>query len=757
MGYGGMLLRDMAETDPSSDSISSRFVFAGFNVLAPAEVAFMDKLHEEGRLEVCWDIPEANLKNGLDPAGHFIRKWRKKPWPVLSPLAERIEKETQVEVVSSPSMVASVRWAGEELSRIHAETGSLEDTAVILADEAMIGPLLDALPAIVDKVNVTMGVPMKGHLVYHAVERFVQLHIEAERFQVATGSWKYEREGLLEWVEAWSALFNASLWSDLRAGWARENQAFIDPATIEMEGGQALLKELLGPRPARDVLGALASYFGTVEGLSGLRQGLVSRVADLLDTLLFRLEAYRHVEDWSTIWSFFRSMLQQERIPFLGEPHAGLQVMGLMESRALDFDRIIILGMNEGNIPKARNHRSFIGEDLRLFYKLPSPMEEEAGFAYYFYRLFGHSREMYLCHEQMDDLGAGEPSRYLLQLMQSPREYLPKLNVARKAIKIARPKVKPPSLSIPRNATVAEALCDYLTSRISFTGISKYNQCPLDFLQSTVFDIREEQGAISLENNDIGDIVHGVIEDLFLKMMGEDQKPFTLDEEALNWMKDAWPRYYSAFIDRKAMGDRASIGEGALAADIANQMLERFFITELARLKASTASHITGIETNARGGKLKVEHRLGEDTMTLGFKAKMDRIEEWQGRTWLLDYKTGRVDDKKLKLMDISEDDIFDPEKSKVLQLLYYAWFHWRQTREVAIPAIIAMGGSSMERVRLNMGKGRPFELSAEGLEVFERRLFDKLTEIWTKPCFDHDEETGRYCDLCPDRAAPAW
>jgi len=752
VGYGGMLLKAMTERQewPKEFRGIQMFLIAGFNVLAPAEVEFMDGLHQEGRLQVAWDYPEAIVNNPDDPASHFMRKWLRKPWNKATLITDpSAMTTTEVGIHASPNVVSSVRWVGEEVSRILDEEGRADGIAIILADEGMLGPLLDALPKDLDGVNVTMGIPLKGHSVFQLVEAFMHMQLDALRYWRLSGEFRLSAKSLVDLIHALQAMGAGEGLVEARRRLGSDGISHLSLASIEelpwpedfppfiqSDNGHGLLDSLL------NVL-----TFSNPESMED--SAMVDRVKTLVQGLKRSLKEYDFVQEPEIVWSFLRSTLSREQIPFIGEPLAGLQVLGLMESRALDYKHIFMLGANEDKLPRARNYKTFLPYDLRMAYGLPGLLEEEAGFAYYFYRLLGRSSSVQLIHERSDEMGGGEQSRYLTQLISGiPSSFGLDVDVSVSRIPMKNTPLTPSLDAVEANAEVREALLEYFSKRISFSGLSKFFRCPMDFLYGTVFQLQDEEIPEGMENNDLGDLVHSVLESTYREFIGT--RASLLDIEGLTWISKQLPDRMREAIEAD-YSERVRYGIGALTKDVAIEMLERFIQGERSWIDRNGAVMVEKVEVMEY---LTIPMDWNGSLLDLRFKAKIDRIDRRGDRIWLIDYKTGRVDEGKLKLKGMDDEKLFHPDFSKGLQLLYYAWFYWRRNGVIPIPAIIALGGADTTPLVLEYQDG---PLDDEALEEFERKLLEQIGGILSAEVFAHDMEQGKYCMLCPDRRKDSW
>jgi len=410
---------------------------------------------------------------------------------------------------------------------------------------------------------------------------------------------------------------------------------------------------------------------------------------------------------------------------------------------------VILLGANEGTLPKSRSYETFIPFEVRARYGLPTQVEEDAVFAYYYYRLLHGAHEVHIAYNtERDELGGGEQSRYLTQVMQGlPQEQGWPVKVQQQLFGPKSSNVPDTTVIIPKNDVVVERVKTYFKKGVSFSRLSEYDRCPLDFYYRTIQRLGEEQVIEeSIGASELGNVVHAVLERAFEPLVSKG----SITVPQIDAMAKDYPAWLSQEIEKQGLIERSMSGEGALVKQVADHMLKNFFEREKERA-AVTSYQVEALETDE---KWEGVVEIGGESMNVLFTAKIDKVERDNQGLLLIDYKTGRIDHTKVKLKEITAEQIFDPKNSKVFQLLYYTWFCWRSKKEIARAGIVSLIGKKSEPYLLEI-KDR--QIDAELLGEFEQILFDHLDEIATVGDFAHDDETGLYCNHCISRAVSAW
>jgi RecB family exonuclease len=417
--------------------------------------------------------------------------------------------------------------------------------------------------------------------------------------------------------------------------------------------------------------------------------------------------------------------------------------MGLLETRALDFKKVILVGANEGSLPKARRFDTFIPALIRSHYGLPTQKEEDAVFAYYFYRLLQYPSEVHITFgSEKNETGGGEMSRYLRQMIYgAPQSFGWRAEMKPLSAAVSTDDSGFPELIIQKSPEISKAIEKFMIKGVSVSRLNEFLRCPLDFYFKKLLGLKEKE---SLEeevgSNELGDLVHEVLEDLFKERIGKGQ----LVKQDIQAMAKVHGELLTQKIKSKGLERIMESGESALTKAMAFKMLGNFFQREIVRIDEQRIE-VIGIEEVK---EYILDLVLGGTSIPVKFTAKIDRHDRVGEEHWILDYKTGKVDPKYLKLKSLEPVELFDPDHSKSLQLLYYTWLYWRATGILAKPGIISMLGMDTEPYTLTLD-GRS-DLKESDLLSFEELLKEKLVELYELESFQHDEEHGFYCDYCP-------
>lgn len=426
IAYTGMIQREAAARLADGEFAFTerrRFAVAGFNALSECEKRLFKFLAANAETDFYWDYDRYYTADPRQEAGLFVRENLRMFPPRTEWLSDRMRCPKRITAVAASSDAVQCKYASHILRELAARNGGKplgKETAVVLTDENLLMPLLYALPPEAGGVNVTMGYPLRQTLAFTFVERLLEL----QKHRRSKGG-----ESLFYHADVTGLLAHPYLAESDPAEAAALQSAIVDNRRITVEGSALGRNELLRlVFSAADGWRGLSSYLTqAVSAAARLpyddedarrRVEFLSEIAGHLAKIHNSLDACGLDVSSEVYASLVRRTLQQLRIPFEGEPLEGLQVMGILETRNLDFENVVILSMNDDNFPgNLVTQASFIPYNLRAAYGLPTPEHHEGVYAYYFYRLLQRARRVWMLYcSRADDKSTGEPSRYIYQL-----------------------------------------------------------------------------------------------------------------------------------------------------------------------------------------------------------------------------------------------------------------------------------------------------------------------------------------------------
>lgn len=769
-GYKGMIYRNLAENmEGQCKSLKwERFLFVGFNALTPAEKQIFSYLKDHYKVDFFWDVDEWYMKPdayGLaeSEAGRFIRGLITElgiEVPIW-PKSRLIHHEKKIQLLGVSKNIGQLKYVSQQVRAWQAAGDHrIHDTAIVLADETLLIPLLNSLDEKdADQqaltYNVSMGYPLTGS----PLSQFV---IQWMDFILKTHEQPHKKYALMHL----EALLNHTI---LRFAIDYYQTGQFKQITAQLKSGKSsysdkkeilnLLKgkahtevlELIGlllsdnKQPSNFIEQLLALIDLIKRALPAAKQRtLIKEQLTELTRLLKKLSSYVKYNAHQMSLQAFRIILVQLmkscEISLKGEPLQGIQIMGMLETRNLDFKNIIIVSANEGILPRAENMDSFIPFDIRAYYKLTLPKDKTDVYSYYFYRLLqGASQVTLLYNTEPNVLGGGEKSRYLIQLKDELLPLNKRIIYTESIVHIPlNNKMGSQHISIEKSQDVMNKLEALAESGFSASSLNSYVNCKLQFYFSRILKLKTTPNAQhAIEANIFGKIVHAVLEDLY--------KPFLNNTIAADVLSDSIKQLHfdmqKYFLEYLHAGDLQN-GKNLLILNVAEQYVRQFVKADVSYLKKQRRS-LVGVEQELTS-TIQLEDRL------IHLKGIIDRLDkdEASGGIRIVDYKTGKVAPNDLVLKDWG--DLLNTDKqNKTFQVLFYAYLYDQAGQTTTE---IETGIYSLRSFTNGfMTPALPEKLSLrEGLYHFEIQLKALLSDLFD-PDSDFDQTkqalTCNYCD----------
>ncbi len=732
-GYQGLIYREAASKIHDYLQYNSRkHIFIGFNALNAAEEEIFQAMLEKMAAEVFWDIDEIFLQDQEHGASLFIRDYLKK-WPYYSSRQKKIAvkeyaSEKNISITGVPKNIGQAKYLGEILANM--EPSQLQKTAVVLGEEDLLLPVLNSLPPNVEALNITMGFPLKNAPLASLFEKLFQLHLHTEKEY-------YYKDVLAVLNHPAVAGISEVPVAKIRKKINRQNLVYLSPRDFSGQTPtekSSLLNACFGywedsPEKALenflDIIQVIKKQLkasGDTLGLEFLYQFHV-----LFNKLESLIKEYPHIKNMKALYHFYKEIMSTQSLDFQGKPFQGLQLMGMLESRALDFENVIITSLNEGVLPAGKSSNSFIPYDLKKTYKLPTYREKDAVYTYHFYRLLQRAKNVHLLYNiESTGLGAGEKSRFLTQLEieKQPAHHFKKQLIAPK-VNVATTGPR----EVKKTAAVMEQLKNLAASGFSPSALTTYIRNPLDFYHQYVLGIREqEEVEETVAYNTLGTVVHDTLQEFYEPF--EDH--FLSEKTILGMMKKvdlAIKHQFQKTYTRAPMEK----GKNLLIFEVAKRYVLNFLKFELKRIKDGGEIKILQIERN-----LKATVKINHLNFPVFLRGKVDRVENFNGITRIIDYKTGKVEQNKIEIVDWESITTDYDKYSKSFQVLCYATMlnasqEFIQPVEAGIISFKNMKGGFLKfckKDKPGQRSGKKSFIDNEVLEAFGLELQKLIAEI---------------------------
>lgn len=761
----GLAYRQLAENpEPLFKKNENQFfIFAGFNALSLAELTIIKKLIRANKAEYIINADTYYLENPIHEAGAFLRKNLdfleiKEPLFISDELKH---KEIDIQVIECAQHTGQVKVAATELEKLSED--EINETLVLLSDESLIGAMVKNIPANVGKANVTLGLPLSQTPIKSWVELIFDIQENKIRFKTEAFYFK-DLQRSINNVLILSALDEKekNQLIQLEQETIRKNKIFQRVDSLQ-----------IGPRADKLMLTLTTNWrndwklaMTQIRKLNSILLESLNQKAEFERNIVLifddaLLEFQRIIEEGipdmnlRSFKSLFYQHWNRKNMAFHGNPTNGLQIMGLLETRLMDFERVFILGFNEGKLPGTNPVRTIIPMDLRYGLGLPSTRDKQGIFAHHFYRLLHHCRNIWITYTTAaEQIGSNEASRYLLQLKLELAKVNPNLKITNQFYTVPFPELTElPSNVVDKKPEIIERLDYFFERSISASALNKYLSCPLDFYYRYLVEFGEEKSVEEgVESNTFGSFIHKTLELLF--------KPFAQRDEEGNYVTPPPPPISTSHID-KMIRDYKSIlhnqfldffggdeslfknGKNLLSYEMAMEITKNVLIKEKEFL--SNTSEPVFIEQVEAAMKTEIEVNVNGQLKKIKFKGYIDRIDRIGDKYRVIDYKSGKVndDDVKFNLLEDGLKQSFKKTKH-ALQLTLYCLFFKEKYNCFPDQAII------MSLVKSDKLFVLSYEKEIEGMtHVFKDLVEELLNEIYNLDIhFEHDSD-AKYCGYC--------
>lgn len=755
MAYGGMIYRDVAErikegTIPLTEA--RHYVVAGFNALTECEKVVFRALTKWHKADFFWDYDRYYTDDPEQEAGLFLREnIRQFPQRLELPYSyEDFSRPKNITVVSAPSDSLQCRYAGTFLHDTIPDGGREhgKETAIVLTDENLLMPLLHSIPPDTRHINVTMGYPVRLTLAYSFVERLLELQ---NRKRAGASGCSFYHSDVLGLLSHPFVADHEPQASALARTVRDEQRIYVDSATIAV-GSLAHIF-----RAAQEGWKAMAEYISGV--LSAVLNDIVSCGGDRhsIETLSIIEECMTKlsnslgdcgVEVSSKIFSsVLRKMLQNTQIPFEGEPLEGIQVMGILETRNLDFENILLLSVEDDTFPGNRAvPSSFIPNNLRIAYGLPTPRHHEGVYAYYFYRLLQRARNIHIVYSSKADMkSSGEQSRYIYQLQyESPHKLVRRSVGVDVGLEPNRP------IAVEKKGEVLEKLLAYADRGgkvLSPTSFYNFIACPLKFYFHSIARLDPaEEITEEIDSPMFGSILHYAMRKLYEPLLGAED-PRSRIEGLIN--SDAVDRAV-----RQAVSIEFFHGKQAPQEDYGGNIV---MVQDIVRMYINTCILPYDARRSESYRIIELESRVMADVALPGgrevvFGGTIDRVDMLEsGVLHVVDYKTGR---EQLSFGGISSLFSGRPAdlNSGVLQTLLYSMILNVKTGRDIVPGLYFvrnMNSPDYSPVLMDMESKSPVTSYLSVKAQLEEELQQVLVRL-LNPVLPFDQcEDRKVCQWC--------
>lgn len=636
------------------DHLQKKYFFVGFNALTPCEKNLFKFLKNQGKAGFYWDYDEYYVIN--HEAGKFIRENQQDFPGMFNDAPSNMHTSKKIRFLNTSYDIAQTKVLPELLKERNISANHPNDTAIVLPDEHLLLPVLNSLPYNIDAVNVTMGYPVSVTPAYSLLLELIKLQKNAkvtlnEKDKNPEKVSFYYKDVLSVLNHQYIGMIRDEKTGEIIEKINKHNKVYVDKQ--ELRSNDFMRKIFVYPENYQSISDYLLdNYYHFYRILKDKSEEEISVNLEV-ECVYYVYLMVKHLKEifqqsgaditTDTYLRILEKTIQYQSIPYEGEPLSGLQVMGVLETRALDFDHLILLSMNEGIFPKSDTASSFIPYNLRKGFGLPTYEYHDAIYAYYFYRLLQRAEEVtFIYNSSAEGVQTGEMSRFMQQL-----RYESNFRIEENTIlaSVSTPKNK--EIRVAKTPDVLHSLERYNalkedSTTLSPTALNKFLSCPLKFYFNYIAGIKEaEEIAENVDLPLFGSLLHKALELLYKDFTGEEVDDATLkqlekNEAKIMWVIDeAFRTEY--FTDIPADGKLNLSGKNILIREILQKYIKQFLQTD----QKFTPFTIQSMEKDYTAD---VDFKVDGESKRARFKGKIDRVDINKDGIRVIDYKTGKPD-----------------------------------------------------------------------------------------------------------------
>lgn len=636
------------------------FVFCGFNAFTPVEEKLVRNLLQWNKAQCFFQADRYYFDDERQEAGKFLRNH--KTWKEFDDnrsfqwIEDDFNQPKKIKVYEVSGNVTQTKVLPEIFKEINNKTYS--NTAVVLLDENLLPASLDVMHG-VDNLNITMGFPLKNLSFSNAVKRLFYLQKQLEKNKLSY----YYRDVFPILEELPKSVEDEQIINDFKAKVEERNIVYISRKLLhELLSGLSyygLLQKATGTNGYLDMLIEFCQQVKWLE-IDDIQYENVSHFENAFRIIKNQLTPYNIEIKMETLEILINQHINSESIDFQGEPLRGLQIMGLLETRLLNFENVILLSVNEGKLPLGNSQNTYIPFDIRRFFDLHTFLENDSIYAYHFYRLIQDAKNVHLLYNALSSgVNTGEKSRFITQIEMESSHEIEHLIIENSSEPIA---TKP--IEISKTQIVQERLQKW-KEKVSASHLTSYLYNPIDFYLSKILntsEMDEIEEELSIKN--YGNLVHYSLQEVYEVLNGK-----VLKESDLKNSVKAVDEYINIAIEKlKHQPEFYEKGMNYIHKAIAKKVIENVLNHDLELIKQGNKLEIIDIERRFENIDFPLD---GNDKIS--FFGFIDRIDKLNGTLRIIDYKTARTKNLTVKIDQDNVDEYFhNSDRKQALQLCIY-------------------------------------------------------------------------------------
>lgn len=780
--------------------------FVGFNVTSTSEKIIIKKCIDAGIGSLIVDGDNYYYLNEEQEAGRFLRQNRKEFGNIIGQFDNNYrDLERSIHIIDCPSDVMQAKYTGQFIKQLYAEQSSdakKDNTdptrnAIILADEGLLLPVLNSLPKEANHVNVTMGFPFESTSVHTFASKMFSLFRNAHE-----GKFYHQDVSKLlndDFLSSLHEIYNISqLFGEQQRN---EKNVYIEWADIvrviekeeerKVSRFKLVFSTIFQPSQGQPdqlivifqhIILLAAKQYAPIDNPSKeqiLDREEVMTFHEIVDYIASLQEEDHFIEEISTLEKIYTRLARRHKVTFKGEPLEGLQILGMLETRNLDFDNITLLSVNEGVLPLGRSENTLIPYVLKKAFNIPTFEEKDAIYAYHFYCMLQRAKHINLVYSSDTDVsGKGEPSRFIKQIETELLRECKNIKIDKDiVISLSHDQLRGSYTEMQKDQEIMERIIYQATDpkRGLFpTSIATYLQCPLKYYYHNILCLEEDdEMSDDLNAAELGDIVHAVLQQFYLPTGLTKDKPQPITIQQLYDARKEADIVTEKIMRQTILHGRRMEGRNRFLLSVAQSMVKAFLDREIEMMKSpdfkglamiSAEQYIyRWIDVDVDGKQYKVQ--IGGKADRIDQISRIDENNQLLTTVRIVDYKTGKVRKEDLS---VSQKDLHNPNLSdkkisdKWLQLMTYMWIYLDVDPNVTEiqSGIYALQNMKDNLLTASIGKDPVEKKNAVIIEEILQQICSELLDPNIPFTTTPSDKACRYCvarTFCPNAKLSNW
>ena len=690
-------------------------IFLGFNALSKSESNIIQNIIEQNESNfIFWDIDKTLVNSDFNNSSFFIKSYLKK-WNYYNSkkyelISNEYQKEKNLLVLGSAKSITQIKYVGSLIQKMSKEEQN--KTAVILADENLLIPMLNSLPTTLGNINVTMGYPIENTTTNSFFKSLFKLHYSKRK------EFYYKDVVSILQNELLDSFFGKD--NNILELLKKNNLIYVSAKDlIRLDKKNEKIYDLLftqwsKPRVAiKNCLSLIKEIKKELKNKDKIRANLIYHIENIFLDLENYINMHDFIKSIKSLDAIYNELLKSCKSPFQSSNNNGIQIMGMLETRLLNFENIFIVSMNEGILPKGKINNSYIPYEIKKKFGLNTHFEKDAIFSYHFFRLIKGAKKIVITHNTEPDMrGGGEISRFIRQIdAEGTHEVNYHIINNEKKIIDANKDYKKTDL-------VLKKLEEILEEGITASMLNLFLIDKRKFFERYILKIKDESIEEIAKANTLGNIVHDTIEELYTPLINKSLNIKELERIKEN-IKNTVLKKTKEYINKKSL----ERGKNIIISNTAVNYVKKLINRDIKLCRNGNKVKVLCVEK-------KFTSKIVSDGREIKIRGKIDRIDLYNGDIRLVDYKTGKLIEKN-KINIKSMKEIKNENGIYALQLLFYAIAVKKDYKENVFGEIVS-SRDSLDHSKVLHIEGNKY-LDKSTIDLGKKYIFDIIGEIMNK------------------------